>query len=79
MRVLIVEARFYPEISDALYIGATHALDVAGVTSDRVSVSGALEIPAAIKLAALTQTLIQHDTKLTRVVEFSVPFVPFRS
>jgi 6,7-dimethyl-8-ribityllumazine synthase len=52
MRVLIVEARFYPEISDALYDGAAHALELAGIASDRVSVPGALEIPAAIALAA---------------------------
>ena len=52
MRVLIVEARFYPEISDALYDGAAHALDLAGVSSERVTVPGALEIPAAIRLAA---------------------------
>lgn len=51
-RVLIVEARFYPEISDALYDGAAHALDVAGVMSERLDVPGALEIPAAIKLAS---------------------------
>ena len=52
MRVLIVEARFYPEISDALYEGAEKALRAAGVSSERVAVPGALEIPAAIKLAA---------------------------
>ena len=51
MRVLIVEARFYPEISDALYDGAAHALELAGIASDRISVPGALEIPAAIALA----------------------------
>jgi 6,7-dimethyl-8-ribityllumazine synthase len=51
-RVLIVEARFYPHISDALYDGAAHALDVAGVLSERMVVPGALEIPPAIKLAA---------------------------
>ncbi|HEX3486907.1 MAG TPA: 6,7-dimethyl-8-ribityllumazine synthase [Micropepsaceae bacterium] len=51
MRVLIVEARFYPEISDALYEGAARALESAGVASERVSVPGALEIPAAIKFA----------------------------
>ena len=51
-RVLIVEARFYPEISDALYDGAAHALDIAGVMSERLDVPGALEIPAAIKLAS---------------------------
>jgi len=52
MRVLIIEARFYPEISDALYDGAAHALDLASVKSERVTVPGALEIPAAIRLAA---------------------------
>jgi 6,7-dimethyl-8-ribityllumazine synthase len=49
-RVLIVEARFYPEISDALYDGAAAALGE--VETDRVTVPGALEIPAAIRLAA---------------------------
>ena len=52
MRVLIVEARFYSEISDALYAGAARALEAAGVASERVAVPGALEIPGAIKLAA---------------------------
>jgi 6,7-dimethyl-8-ribityllumazine synthase len=51
-RVLIVEARFYPHISDALYDGAAHSLDVAGADVERLEVSGALEIPTAIKLAA---------------------------
>src|SRR4029077_4277782 len=51
IRVLIVEARFYPEISDALYDGAHQALEVAGVASERIEVPGALEIPAAIKFA----------------------------
>ena len=52
MRILIVEARFYPHISDALYDGAAHALDIAGAIVERVEVPGALEIPAAIGLAA---------------------------
>ncbi len=52
MRVLIVEARFYPEISDALYDGARQALEAAGIASERVAVPGALEIPGAIKFAA---------------------------
>ncbi len=51
-RVLIVEARFYPQVSDALYDGAAQALDIAGVISERVEVPGAFEIPAAIKLAS---------------------------
>jgi 6,7-dimethyl-8-ribityllumazine synthase len=50
-RVLIVEARFYPEISDALLDGAVAALGTEVVT-DRVTVPGALEIPGAIRLAA---------------------------
>jgi 6,7-dimethyl-8-ribityllumazine synthase len=49
--LLIVEARFYAEISDMLLTGATRALDEAGATFDRVAVPGALEIPAAIRLA----------------------------
>ena len=48
--ILIVEARFYPHISDALYEGASRALDVAGARPDRLEVGGALEIPPAIKL-----------------------------
>ena len=52
MRVLIVEARFYPEISDALYDGAMKALVEAGVSTERIVVPGALEVPGAIRLAA---------------------------
>jgi 6,7-dimethyl-8-ribityllumazine synthase len=51
-RVLIVEARFYPHISDALYDGAAQALDIADVMCERVEVPGALEIPAVICQAA---------------------------
>ncbi len=50
--VLIVEARFYPELSDALYAGAAEALDAAGATHERLDVPGALEIAAAIKFAS---------------------------
>jgi 6,7-dimethyl-8-ribityllumazine synthase len=52
MRVLVVEARFYPEISDALYEGALEILTGAGASTERVVVPGALEIPGAIRLAA---------------------------
>ena len=51
-KVLIVEARFYSRISDALLDGATAALDAAGVRFERIAVPGALEIPAAILFAA---------------------------
>ena len=52
MRVLVVEARFYPEISEALYEGAMKVLLAAGVSTERATVPGALEIPGAIRLAA---------------------------
>jgi len=50
-RVVIVEARFYDEIQDALLAGAKAQLDAAGVGFDVVSVPGALEVPPAIAIA----------------------------
>ena len=50
-RVLIVEARFYSDIADALASGATQALDAAGIVYDRVEVPGVFEVPAAIHIA----------------------------
>jgi len=50
-RVLIVEARFYDDIADALLAGATKALQEAGAQFDCVSVPGSLEIPTAIAIA----------------------------
>ena len=50
--ILIVEARFYDHISDALLDGASATLDAAGARFERISVPGALEIPAAIAFAA---------------------------
>lgn len=52
--VLIVEARYYAQISDALRKGAEAALAEAGARHDSVAVPGAFEIPAAIALAAKT-------------------------
>ncbi len=51
LRILIVEARFYEHISDALFAGATRVLDAAGAQYDRIAVPGALEVPAAIAMA----------------------------
>ncbi|HXV73612.1 MAG TPA: 6,7-dimethyl-8-ribityllumazine synthase [Sphingomonadales bacterium] len=51
-RVLIVEARFYPDIADALLAGARAALEKAGVACDVVTVPGALEVAPAIAFAA---------------------------
>jgi 6,7-dimethyl-8-ribityllumazine synthase len=49
--LLIIEARFYDDLSDALLDGAKAALDAAGTTYDVVTVPGALEIPAVISFA----------------------------
>jgi 6,7-dimethyl-8-ribityllumazine synthase len=51
LRILIVEARFYEHIADALLAGATRVFDEAGATYDRITVPGALEVPAAIAMA----------------------------
>jgi 6,7-dimethyl-8-ribityllumazine synthase len=50
-RALIVEARFYDDIQDAMLEGATDELKEAGVTHDLLTVPGALEIPSAIAIA----------------------------
>jgi 6,7-dimethyl-8-ribityllumazine synthase len=51
-RILIVEARFYDDIADALLAGAMRALDAAQAEVERISVPGSLEIPPAIAIAA---------------------------
>jgi len=50
--IMIVEARYYPHISDELLKGALAALEEAGATHERFTVPGAFEIPAAIRYAA---------------------------
>ncbi len=50
-RVLVVEARYYDDIADALLAGAKKALQEAGAQFDVISVPGSLEIPPAIAIA----------------------------
>jgi 6,7-dimethyl-8-ribityllumazine synthase len=50
-RALIVEARFYDDIQDALMEGAVAELKAASVTHEVITVPGSLEIPAAIAIA----------------------------
>lgn len=50
-RALIVEARFYDDLQDALLDGAIAELKAAGLTHDVITVPGALEIPAAVAIA----------------------------
>lgn len=48
---LIVEARYYDDMADALLAGARAALEAAGAEFTVITVPGALEIPAAIAMA----------------------------
>ena len=50
-RVLIVEARFYEDISDELAKGVIAVLDEAGVDHERMEVPGTFEVPGAIRFA----------------------------
>ena len=50
--ILIVEARFYPHLNDMLLEGARAAIESAGHKHETITVPGALELPAAISLAA---------------------------
>jgi len=50
-RILIVEARFYDAIADALLAGAKKVLTAARAKFDCLSVPGSLEIPTAMAMA----------------------------
>ena len=51
MNILIVEARYHPDVADALVDGATAALEKGGARFERIAVPGVLEVPAAIAIA----------------------------
>ncbi len=53
-RILIVEARFYDHLNDLLLAGAQAAIEAEGHRHETVTVPGALEVPAAIAMAAET-------------------------
>ncbi len=53
-KLLIVEARFYDHLNDLLLAGARAAIEAEGHGHETVTVPGALEVPAAIALAAET-------------------------
>ena len=50
MKILVIEARYYTEISDALLEGALDVLQAAKVDIQKVNVPGALEIPHVISM-----------------------------
>ena len=55
MHLLIVEADYYKDLQAELIRGATQAIEAAGGTCDIVSVPGALELPGAVAMAAMTK------------------------
>jgi 6,7-dimethyl-8-ribityllumazine synthase len=52
--ILIAEARFYAHLNDLLLAGARGAIEAAGHSHETITLPGALELPAAISLAAET-------------------------
>ena len=51
LRILIVEGRFYSDLSDELLKGAKAALDAHGAEYEVITVPGALEVPAVVAVA----------------------------
>lgn len=51
VRILVVEARFYNDIADALLAGCAKVLDEARAAWDSITVPGSLEIVPAIAIA----------------------------
>jgi len=67
-RVLIVEARFYEDISDQLVSGATAVLDERGVESSRLWVPGVFEIPAAVRFAVRSMEVDRKSERYDGVI-----------
>lgn len=65
-RILVVEARFYDDIADALLDGARRSLTAAGAEATVVTVPGALEIPPTLAtlLEAARQSGRPYDAAL---------------
>ena len=51
-KVLIVDANFYEDLASELVRGAVAELEQMGISYERLSVPGALEIPSAISLVS---------------------------
>lgn len=63
MKILIVESRFYEEITDNLVKGAVRALTEKGAGYKRVIVPGILEIPGAIRFAIRAMEMRATDER----------------
>lgn len=67
-RILIVEARFYDEITDNLVRGAVAELTAKGAGYKRVIVPGILEIPAVIRFAIRAMEMRATDLRFAGYV-----------
>lgn len=67
-RFLIVESRFYDDISDQLVKGAVQELTAQGAGYKRIIVPGILEIPAVIRFAVRAMELRATDTRFAGYV-----------
>ena len=56
--VLIVEARYYEDVADALVHGAVDEIEAVGGTHERAAVPGVIEISAAIRFAIKSMELV---------------------
>jgi len=65
MKILIVESRFYEDITDNLVKGAVRELTTVGAGYKRVIVPGILEIPAAIRFAIRAMEMRATDERFS--------------
>ena len=65
VRILIVESRFYDEITDGLVKGAVRELTAVGAGFKRIVVPGILEIPAAIRFVVQAAEQRANDERYT--------------
>lgn len=63
MKILIVESRFYEDITDNLVKGAVRELQAVGAGFKRVIVPGILEIPSAIRYAVRSMEMRATDER----------------
>ncbi|MBI4183768.1 MAG: 6,7-dimethyl-8-ribityllumazine synthase [Proteobacteria bacterium] len=61
--ILVVQARYYPEIADNLLKGAVREFQKVGATHEVIEVPGSLEIPAAIRFAVRSMNFISLTSK----------------
>ena len=61
--VLIIEARYYEVVAEALIEGAVAEFEAQGVAYERLVVSGALEIPQVLAAAIATGTMPATATR----------------